>query len=294
MLNLPNLDRFNFETQNVLYVGAGGGFDVFGALPLVQDFNCAAFANISASGDKFVVRAPEEQDYPERHLWLEGYQTWSIGRNGVQLMRKALEEIRKEFPFDTIVAIDGGVDSLMRGDEAEAGTYLEDIIMLTAIDQVPCYNKILACVGMGSETEENMNHYRALENMSHYAKLGGFLGACSLQKDSPDFNRYQAVCENAWSQGRKSHIHTKIISSVQGYFGDEIMYDNVDPNLVQESGNPNFISLLSSIYWFFDLPTVVKSNLLSAKLIQTNNFADAMLINRQFARKERSKEIIPL
>ncbi len=302
-LNLPILKQLHNSTR-ILFVGVGGGFDVFAGLPVYEAVKSElaltlqrrsyGFVNLTNSKDKFVVRkSTMPADYPEATL---PHEVWTIGRNGVQITKDALLEIRKTFEFDTIIGVDGGVDSLMRGDEIHAGTYLEDFVVLTAINEIPNCIKLLTCVGFGTETDEQLNHYRALENIAHLTKKGHFLGSCSLTKHMEEYKIYRSACENAWSNGRKSHIHTKVISAVEGEFGDFHMYQNVDARLHNGGADqPYFISPLMSVYWFFDLAGVVAENPLAPNLKNTSTFTDAMLVNRTLnGSPNRSKMNIPL
>jgi hypothetical protein len=90
-----------------------------------------------------------------------------------------------------IFAVDGGVDSLAIGSEKDPGTLLEDSIGLAALQDIQAEKKILCCAGFGTETEENLNHYRILENIAALAGEGAFLGSFSLTKDMPEFKLYK-------------------------------------------------------------------------------------------------------
>lgn len=303
-LNLPILDKVG---TRILFVGAGGGFDIFAALPIYSGLAANlhpaitrqrreyAFANLTATKDQFTVRNSElPQDYPEGAL--SNKNVFSIGRNGAQLIKKSLLEIRETFEFDTIITVDGGIDSLMKGNEVNPGTYLEDFLVLSAVNDIDCKWKIHACVGFGSEIEEDINHYRALENIAALTRYGYFLGSCSLTPDLKEFKDYKEVCEKTWENNRKSHIHTKIIPAIEGEFGDFHMYEDVDARLAgYGASKPYFLSPLSGIYWFFDTEGIVSENPNIAKLKDTNTFTDAMILNRQItATQARTKDVIPL
>lgn len=54
----------------------------------------------------------------------------------------------KHLGIDGIILIDGGVDSLMRGDEPEPGTMFEDSLSLLAVsDQKNIRVRLIACLG---------------------------------------------------------------------------------------------------------------------------------------------------
>ena len=304
-----NLPKTKLETSDVvLLVGIGGGYDVFTGLPFMDAMSKRFVLVNSSPKQDFHYRVTTPEDHPQSMI---GYkynlvENYTIGRHGVGLVQKAYQEIIDKHKIDTILAVDGGVDSLSRGDEVDAGTILEDFIGLSALNDVTltphghCGEgddkvKYLCCAGFGTETEESLNHYRTLENMSSLAAAGGFIGSFSLTPDMKEFKDYVAVCEKTWANNRKSHIQTKIISAAQGRFGHNNAYDDIDPRVLESTGM-TFLSLLSSIFWMFDLETVVKQNLLIPSLKRGNTFADSRVLLRQFmaTQKLRSREVIPL
>ena len=103
-------------------------------------------------------------------------------------------KLLKEHDIDTIVLVDGGVDSLMRGDEEGCGTIFQDTISVGVVNLLDVPTKILACVGFGTETEEGVCHYRTLENIAGLTKNGGFLGACCLTANMAAFKYYEEIC----------------------------------------------------------------------------------------------------
>jgi len=281
-MNIPEI-----EGRNVLFVGAGGGFDVFGSIPLASSFNECFFANYG-SHKGFTVRKATEIDYPEYGL----PDCYVLGRNGVQMVKKGLNEILESHPsIDTIVVIDGGVDALMQGDEQEAGTILEDFIVIAAANAVDVPNKYLVCVGFGCESEENLNHYRVLENISQLCESGSFLGSCSLTRSMEEFQKYKSLCESTWKDKRVSHIQGKIISAIEGKFGDVEML-GMDAQLVSGQSSGSFLNPFMGLYWFFDLSGVATNNKLISVLSNSSTFTDAMMILRQNLNPTRDKRNI--
>lgn len=299
-LNLPDL-----EGTRILIAGAGGGFDIFGGIALVYAkpdiFKEYFLANYSvrASGD-YLYRESLEEDYPEgsisrkagRPYWEKVY---TFPKCGVQLLKKAYEDLIRVHRIDCIILVDGGVDSLMRGDEVCSGTFLEDSISLAAVSQIKGISKYLMCIGFGTEKEENLNHYRVLENIADIIKEGGFVGSCSLTKEMTAYHAYKEACLKAWENKRKSHIHTRIIPSVEGEFGAYQMYEEIDAHVTGAAECDPFVSPLSGIMWFFDVDIVARRNLYVPKLMPTTTFVDArMILRSQMIPQTRSKEVIPL
>jgi len=283
--------------SNIMLVGIGGGFDVFVGLPFVYAWPEINFILVNNSPyETFHYRPTTPEDFPETSLKIENNikAVYTVGKHGFGLVHKAYQEIAEKHNIDTVFAMDGGVDSLSTGDEQDPGTILEDFIGLAALQDFKY--KTLCCAGFGTETEENLNHYRILENIAVLIREGGFIGAFSLTQRMPEFQKYKEQCELAWADGkRKSHIQTKIISAVNGKFGKENDYTNIDPRVVNSTGI-SFVSALSSIYWVFDLETVVKQNKIIPTLKKSNTFTDAKILLRNslddFPR--RSHEPLPL
>jgi hypothetical protein len=217
-----------------------------------------------------------------------------IPKVGPVLQSKHYKKIIEENKIDTIIAVDGGVDSLTQGDEKNPGTMLEDFISLIAIGKQNI-RKYLVCAGFGTELEEDLSHHHVLENMSSLAKCGGFIGSCSLVIDER-FEIYKDMCEWVWKNGRKSHVQTKIISSVMGEFGTNMFYDNVDASVVGSKETISYNSLLSSIYWFFDLNKVLENNKLNSLIEGAITSTDVLMIYRQWLGKTqlRQKQSLPL
>jgi hypothetical protein len=301
LLNVPEL-----FCENILFVGAGGGFDIFGAIPLIHDYPIHNYplnkfdaiphnftlANFGNNTDE-TLRIAQKEDI-EYQLWdLKEYtylnipQIYVLGRQGVLNTYDSLQKIVDENKIDSIMVIDGGVDSLMRGNEQDSGTILEDFIVLAAVNKIKVKNKYLICLGFGCETEERLNHARALENISALMKTGDFIGSCSLTKNMQCYEKYYDICEKAWTNNRVSHIQGKVIAAVEGNFGN-VKIKGMDARLAQPAPTEhglfahNFISPLMGIYWFFNLQGVINNNLIIPYIDKSRTFADAKILLRQY------------
>lgn len=320
-LNLPILDQLK-DSQNILIAGAGGGFDVFAGLPIyfalrelgktvhLANYSFMDFSLAQALGETDVVvdslvMSPKGklrrdfQYYPEGYLtqwFLETDNThipvWMFAKRGIQAIHTAYQALIAHLGgIDAIILIDGGVDSLMRGNESGAGTLLEDTISIGAVEQLDVPIKIIASLGFGTEVEESVCHYLALENMADLIKVGAFYGTCALTPQMDVFQQYESACRFAWERSakhHKSHISTRVIPAVHGEFGDYHMYDDDRRTSV-------FISPLMSIYWFFDVDKVAERNLLLPELRDTFTFEDALQITIQHRLKltPRQRRSIP-
>ncbi|MDQ7037291.1 MAG: DUF1152 domain-containing protein [Anaerolineae bacterium] len=110
----------------------------------------------------------------------------------VETLKAAYKHLVKKFNIDTLILVDGGVDSLMRGNEQAPGSLLEDTISLIAIEDLDVPTKILATIGFGTEVEEGVCHHHALENMAALTKARAFYGSCSLLPQMIGFDKFEA------------------------------------------------------------------------------------------------------
>lgn len=299
-LNLPILHLLE-NSQNILIAGAGGGFDVFAGLPLYfalrQMGKRVHLANYSFSfqwmnpalfltnpevltddaliGARGKVRLPLPY-FPEGYLaqwleqvYLEEIPVWMIKRVGPRLLLPLYQQLTEHLKIDAIILVDGGVDSLMIGDEQRPGTLLEDTISLMTVQELDIPVKILACLGFGSE--EEVSHHNALENMAALMKQNACYGACALTQAMPVYQEYEAACRYVWEQDNhvKSHISTRVVSAVLGEFGDYHLYDD-------DKRTTLYISPLMSLYWFFDAEQVIKRSLIADSIRYTETFDEAL------------------
>ncbi len=298
-LNLPIFDLLD-NAQNILIAGAGGGFDIFSGLPLYFTLRDAGknvhLANYSFTPIALMARystvkilrqhlligatagVPQEFSpgyYPEGFLaqWFktvrnEDVTVWMFDRVGPKLLHELYQDLVAHLKIDALILIDGGVDSLMIGDEAGAGTLLEDTISLTAAATLDIPVKILACLGFGAELE--VSHHNALANMAALVKEGAFYGSCALVKTMPVYQLYEAASRYVWEQPKhhKSQINMRVVSATTGEFGDHHLYDDYEQLEV-------FVSPLMSLYWFFDAHAVSRRSLLAPAIRDTTTIEDA-------------------
>ncbi len=303
-LNLPILDHVA-ESKNILIAGAGGGHDILAGLPVYfalreQDktvhlanfsFSEFAFVDLVSNPEKLLddrlwgARPPQRRMipyFPEGFLaeWFreargEDVIVWMFRKSGAAPLAEAYAKLVAHLDIDAIILVDGGVDSIMRGNESGPGTLIEDTISLAAastLKNVPV--KLLACLGFGTEVEERVCHYHALENIAALAKAGGFLGSCALTPQMDAFQQFEAACRYLWDERDhpRSHITTRVIPAVHGEFGRFHMYPQ-DPLL---RGADVLISPLMSLCWFFDAHTVIAHNLLVNQLLHTRTVTEAI------------------
>jgi hypothetical protein len=303
-LNLPILNQL-LSCKNLLIAGMGGGFDVFCGLPIYFELKKhginAHLANFSFSDIESVdfgtrltktlvgitPRAERVFPYfPELHLvnWFkekrnEDFTIWCFHKTGAAPLTENYKILAEHLSLDGILLVDGGVDSLVRGDEAELGTAIEDLTSLYAVNQlldVP--TRLLACIGFGAE--QNLTHVHIFENVASLTKAGGFLGSCSLTPQMDSYQAYDEAVTHVQSNEFQdpSVINSSIVSAVRGNYGDYHLTEKTKRNRL-------WISPLMPIYWFFDFDCVIKQNLLLPEIEGTILFRDALY--RVIAKAER-------
>lgn len=293
-LNLPIFDQVA-NCKNLLIAGMGGGFDIFCGLPIYFDLKKRGLnvhlANYSFSPFEHLLKgtpltdsligitADTESPYhysPERYLakWFrakrgEEITIWSFENTGVRPLLENYQTLVNHLEIDGIILIDGGVNSLLRGDEAEVGTILEDTVSLIAVSelkQIPV--RLIACVGMGAEIE--IAYAQIFESIAKLTELDAFLGACSLTKRMSVYQEYEDALLFVQSRPAQepSVINSSVISAVQGKYGNFHLTSKTN-------GSHLSISPLMPLYWFFELPAVARRNMLFNELRYTDTQTDA-------------------
>ncbi|MGW1915807.1 DUF1152 domain-containing protein [Streptomyces sp. NPDC002076] len=279
------------SARRVLVAGAGGGFDVYAALPLALALRSAGaevhLANLSfcdlyglgpghwVAEDVAAVRpdTPLRGDYfPERSLaqWLHAQGlpdvVYAFPRTGVEPLRSAYRALAEHLGgVDAIVLVDGGTDILMRGDEHGLGTPEEDMASLAAVaglDDVQ--HRLVACLGFGVDAYHGVNHSLVLENLAALAREGGYLGAFSLTRDSPEGGAYLDAVAHAQRchADHPSIVNGSVAAAVRGDFGDVRFTERTRDSEL-------FVNPLMALYFCVDLPALARANLYLDRLADT-------------------------
>jgi hypothetical protein len=294
----------------------GGGFDIFCGLPiyfaLQKQGMRVHLANYSFSEIKYLKGAEPLSEtlvgvqanqrtalpyFPELHLarWFqeqrqEDVTIWAFAKTGVIPLLQNYRRLVEHLEIDGILLMDGGVDSLVRGDEAYTGTPVEDSLSLLAVSQlenVPL--RLVSCIGFGAENQ--LTHAHILENIAALNTAGGFLGTCSLLRQMEDYQWYKAAVEyvHSRSPSETSVINSSLISAVDGHYGNY----HATP---KTKGSRLWISPFMAHYWFFSLEAMVQNNLLLDCIRDSFTFQEALhavLFARQKI-KVRPNASIPL
>jgi hypothetical protein len=314
-MNLPILGLLK-GSQSVLIAGIGGGYDIFCGLPLYFDLRQRGFnvhlANYSFSdvahfegGERLsrtLVGVVADQElitpyFPEYFLaqWFsqaraERVPIWSFEKTGAAPLAQDYALLAQHLHLDAVVLVDGGVDSLARGDEAATGTLVEDAISMSAIRRLEgLKTTVLACTAFGAERD--LTHAQIFENIAALTSQNAFLGSCSLTARMDVFAPYEQALLHV--QGQRFHdpsvINSSLLSAVRGHFGNF--------HLTQKTkGSQLWISPLMPIYWFFDFEAVARRNLVLDLIAGTQTFREAVMqvVHRSADMPRRPASAVPL
>lgn len=131
---------------------------------------------------------------------------WSFHKTGAKPLLENYRLLIERLSIDGIVLIDGGVDRLVRGDESEMGTLVEDAISLFAVNelgQIPV--RIHASAGL--PIEPDVAQTQVLENMAALMQARAFLGGCAL---APPMEAHQTSEETAVSSSTPCHSSDRV------------------------------------------------------------------------------------
>jgi hypothetical protein len=280
--------------KRVLLAGAGGGFDIFCGLPLyfaLRSRGCEvhlanlSFSRLAISHDSPcpVVRVDARSEgnphyFPERSLceWFErehgeDVAVWAFAKSGVQPLRRAYELVLRETGADAIVLVDGGTDSLMRGDESGLGTPAEDMSSIAAVHGLASElapTRLLISVGFGVDHFHGVAHADVLEAIAELSRAGGYLGAFALLPGMPEVERYRQACEYVCrTTSPPSIVNLSILSAIEGEFGDVHRTERT-------RGSELFINPLMSLVFAFELAPLAKRVTYLAQLEHTHTIFD--------------------
>lgn len=296
MLRSPFLEALT-GARNVLIAGIGGGFDIFSGLPLYfglqADGKQVHLANLSFSllppepearlapaVLRVTATTPRVSDYfPEKHLlqWFRGQgediAIYCFERTGVRALLDAYRALVAHLGVDTVILVDGGTDSLMRGDEYGLGTPQEDIASITAVHELDVERKLLVCLGFGIDHYHGVCHAHFLEAVAELTRSGGFLGLLSLVAEMPEVRRYREATETVFALMPQniSIVSSSILSALQGQYGDV----HATP---RTQGSRLWINPFMPVYWCFKLGPVAERILYRAALLETRSYMDINVV----------------
>lgn len=290
------------DSRRILLSGAGGGFDIYSGLPLYFMLKAAgkevflsnlSFAHLPLAKHRrlsskcAIVDADLEEHgtyCPEYQLtrWFretrkEDVTIYCFPQTGVAPLRAAYRKLVKKLDLDTILLVDGGTDSLMRGDEVGLGTPQEDIASLSAVADSGVENSYLAAIGFGIDTFHGVCHSQFLEAVADLTKSGHFLGVSTVLPSTKGSAEFCSAVDyaNEKTPRRESIVQNSLYSAISGDFGDH-------HRTQRTSGSRLWINPVMPIYWVFELSGVIERNLYIDQLSQTESMADITTVIKRF------------
>jgi len=287
------------EVRTVLLAGCGGGFDFVhamllvpdlvalgkrivigsysfgeprrlgGAAPIVFDDNGVIARRVSArsTGDGYY--APEihvasflDERFPQRAPH-EVYAYYARDFT-VPLLTRWYRQLIDEHTIDAVVIVDGGSDSLMRGDEEGLGDPIEDCVSVTtvaALTEPTGVDTLLLTIGLGADRFNQVSDAASLRAIAELTAAGGFLGALALPPESGAFRFYRDCLDHLDArQEFRSVMAGAVVSSGEGHFGR----DGV-PHRLAGRVRPGQIYLwpLMPMLWGFEPAHVARRSLMA-------------------------------
>ena len=305
-LNLPILTKL-LSAKSILLVGMGGGYDIFCGMPIYYELRKAGkkviLGNLTTShlpknteGEQLnphlvgigqpnsgflkrlsFAKTEKPINACEQHLvefmanhYADKPAVWCVERTGVQPMLRSYQQLIQKYEIDTVVLIDGGVDSLIKGDETEQGTLIEDILSIAAVHELKNVDKYLVCLGFG--TERDVFYGDILENIAALTKKGAYLGSCALLQEMACYDFYEKsvlFAQNHADAVGTSVVNSSVISAVRGEYGNAHLIPKTKDSLL-------WINPLMNLFWCFDLDKVAEWNLVVPHLKNTQTFDDVL------------------
>ncbi|MBE2225675.1 MAG: DUF1152 domain-containing protein [Anaerolineae bacterium] len=305
MIELPFFTQLN-EGQRILLAGAGGGFDIFCGLPLYFSLKEAGkevfLANLSFSFlppigeerlDPNLLRVTTDtplfgEYFPEKFLadWFlanenETVPLYCFERTGVRPLQQAYETLITHLDIDTVVLVDGGTDSLMRGDEDGLGTPAEDIASITAVHKLTIPRKMLVCLGFSVDRFHGVSNELSLAAIAELTRQAGFLGNFSLLEQMSSVQKYKAATEYVFQQMPNdiSIVSSSILSALAGNYGDHHATRRT-------LGSKLWINPLMTNYWCFNLCHIAERILYLDLIKDTEDFMELRGLIKAFWREQ--------
>jgi hypothetical protein len=249
-----------------------------------------SFSNLSGStgrkilGDDLVEITSSTQGnesyFSELHLtrWFENHglsvPVYCFANIGVRPLLNAYKKLVAELHLDAIILVDGGTDSLMRGDEFELGSPQEDIASISAVAQLDISSKMLICLGFGID---NICHAQFLEAVAEITSNEGFLGAWSLTEDMVEVKLYRAAIEAVFRAmpEHPSVISASVLSALAGRYGNYHLTERT-------IGRQLYINPLMTLYWCFRLEAVASRIVYPITILNTEKRQELTEIISQY------------
>jgi hypothetical protein len=213
---------------------------------------------------------------------------------------------------DAIIVVDGGSDSLMRGDENELGDPVEDAVSVRAVASLCCSLSafqdshlnsstschkilgILMAIGVGCDRFNFVSDASSFRAIAEITSLGGFLGATSIERSSDGLNMYREGLNRIYElQSMRSVLAGSIVSSAMGCYGSEGSLPPLPIDFGSRLSGELYLWPIMSLIWMFDVTVVSQRSYLCDWVESAEDQSMAQrIINRE--RKKLSGGVRPV
>ena len=183
--------------------------------------------------------------------------------------------------IDTIVLVDGGTDSLMKGCEKDIngkkllGTPYEDISSIIAVHNSNAKYKFMYCLGFNIDKYHDVTDENFLMNTCEIIRNNGFIGSYMLNKNNLMTKMYMNTFMNC--DPENSIVNSQVISSINGHYG------NYTPDwLKHRLGNSiQDVHPFMSLYWIYHLDAIYNNLSYDTEKLKdsTNEYEILQLLN---------------
>ena len=292
-------------SKSVIIAGVGGGYDVLFGVPIAATLathgcrvHFASFsstplrdiANVTWHTDSLAQITPSSSRpsyFPEGWLarWLQGQdrcdpEVWCFEASGVGPLYNGYKYLVDHLAVDTIIAVDGGVDSLLRGDEYALGSPLEDALTLAALSLLDTPRKMLVATAFGAERLDRICHAQVLAQIADLIASDSFYGAETVVQGTLPGDAINSAIDFVLSNQQGMHqsvVCGSILAALTGNFGDTAVSESTQ-------STPPWVSPLMLLYWWFDLDAVARTNLYLPRILGSRTFPEAAERLGQFMR----------
>lgn len=208
------------DAKRILVAGAGGGYDVVCGLPLFFALEAFGYevhlASLSSTPLNDVERGVRHTEtllevaaessrpsyFPEGWLsrWFQErlgrpQSVWCFTASGVVPYAQSYQYLIDRLRIDVVIVVDGGVDSLLRGDEYSLASLLEDALTLAAVTLADVPHKWLMTTAFGAERLDNISHAQVLARIAALTQEEALLGVSTLLRSSEEGRQFVQAAE---------------------------------------------------------------------------------------------------
>ncbi len=203
--------------------------------------------------------------FPEWSLSQQlGHSVWTFnGNRGGRCITDGLKNLIKRYGIQQVILVDGGTDSLMKGDEEELGTQFEDMLSMAGLSQAVLeiatdsvdgdshIDMYLYTLGYNIDSVHHVTNESVDANILEAIKDGGFRGAYHILNDPLAAGQYRETFMACYPAS--SWINSLVTAGLIGLRPD------TTPDWILEIRGKSLlpISPIMGLYWAFDLRYIV-------------------------------------